>query len=104
MSSTVLIAVLLLLSFIAANLPWLNNRILLFYTMSEGKPVWLRLVEWFFYYLLMGAIAVGMERKITGGIHPQAWEFYAVTISLFLVFAFPGFFYFYHNSKRLNPK
>ena len=100
MDSSVLIAVLLVLAFIAANLPWLNNKVLMIYSLPEGKSVSLRISEWFFYYLFIGAISIGMEQKVTGGTHAQEWEFYAVTVSLFLVFAFPGFFFYFYRVRR----
>jgi hypothetical protein len=34
-----------------------------------------------------------MEKKLNGEIYAQDWEFYAVTLCLFLVFALPGFIY-----------
>jgi hypothetical protein len=44
-------------------------------------------------YFTVGAIALYAETTTLGQTSPQGWEFYAVTFSLFLVFAFPGFIY-----------
>ncbi len=60
---------------------------------SGKKSAWLCLLEWFVLYLLMGLVALGIEKKFTSEIYPQQWEFYATTLCLFLVFALPGFIY-----------
>lgn len=75
-----------------ANLPWLTERCFLV-LQCERKSVWLRLLEWIVLYFVTGAGAILLEQRSTGGIHSQDWEFYAVTLALFLVFAFPGFIY-----------
>jgi len=96
-----LITILLVTSIIAANLPWLTERTLLVLApMEPAKPVWLRLLEWFILYLILGGIAIGLEIKATGGTHSQDWEFYWVTFFLFMIFALPGFIY-RHDLKRL---
>ena len=43
---------------------------------------------------LAGGIGKALEAH-AGQIHPQDWEFYAVTAALFLTLAFPGFVYRY---------
>ena len=43
-------------------------------------------------YCIAGIAAWLMESR-AGQVHPQRWEFYAVTVCLFLVFAYPGFVY-----------
>ena len=84
----------LLLAFVAANLPWISNK--LFYILplnSTQKSLAWCMFEFVILYLLIGLIAIYAEYASLGQIAPQAWEFYAVTFSLFLVFAFPGFVY-----------
>ena len=89
-----IIIIFLFVVFIAANLPWITDRLFgLIPLKSVTKPVWLSIVEWFVMYLLVGMIALGLEKKFTSEIYPQAWEFYASTLCLFLVFALPGFIY-----------
>jgi hypothetical protein len=44
-------------------------------------------------YFVTGGILLLAEFKMIGHIQPQAWEFYAVTFFLFLVFSFPGFIF-----------
>jgi hypothetical protein len=85
---------LILIAILVANLPWMSERV-----MFIGKPVdghkraaW-RWLEWLLLYFIIGAMALGLEHKVTGQIYPQSWEFYAVTLCLFLVFALPGFLY-----------
>ena len=45
-------------------------------------------------YLLVGGIALSLEKSI-GQNAPQGWEFYAITGTLFVTLAFPGFVYRY---------
>ncbi len=84
----------LLLAFVAANLPWFTDK--LFYVLplkvTHKSLAWC-LLELLVLYFVVGLIAVYAEYKTYGQVNPQAWEFYAVTFSLFLVFAFPGFIY-----------
>lgn len=84
----------LLLAFVAANLPWFSDK--LFYLKPLGNPTknlaWC-LLELVVLYLLVGLIALYAEQSTMGLISAQGWEFYTVTFSLFLVFAFPGFIY-----------
>ena len=44
-------------------------------------------------YFLAGGIALAVEKKSAGNIFPQDWEFYAVILCLFVIFALPGFIY-----------
>jgi len=93
--SPVIIWAYILLAVVSANLPWLSERRFLILSSQDGKSGWLRLLEWVVLYLLLGAIGFGLEYRINGDIHPQDWEFYAVTLSLFFVFAMPGFIWRY---------
>ena len=92
MSIKLAVWLLLGLAIIAANLPWLSERFLFFLEPANGrKKFWMRLIEWLVLAFLIGFMAIGLERKATGGIHEQDWEFYAVGLFLFMVFAIPGF-------------
>ncbi|HFD80580.1 MAG TPA: DUF2818 family protein [Gammaproteobacteria bacterium] len=93
MTSTTAIWLLLIVAVLAANLPWLSERILFLWKPKRPKSAWTRLGEWLLLYFLVGGIALGLEQKTLGDIHPQDWEFYVVTFCLFLVFALPGFLY-----------
>ena len=89
------------IAFVAANLPWLSDRVLLVLAPRDGiKHAAWRWLEWLLLFFIVGALALGMEQKINGEIYPQGWEFYAVTLCLFLVFALPGFIY-RHELRQL---
>lgn len=97
--------VLLLLAVIAANLPWLSERVFFIFTPKNGvKSAGMRLLEWLTLYFVVGFIALGLELKLTGAHHGQTWEFYAINFFVFLVLALPGFIYRYdlkaHFDKR----
>ncbi|MDH5470741.1 MAG: DUF2818 family protein [Gammaproteobacteria bacterium] len=94
MSEQTAVWILLGLAFVAANLPWLSERMFFLHRPASGhKPVGSRLLEWLLMYFIAGGIALGVEHKLTGGTHAQDWEFYAVTACLFIIFALPGFIY-----------
>ena len=87
----------IMLAFIAANVPFLNNRVFAVWqpkSLSVPKAFWLRALELFVLYCLVGAIGISFERLI-GNVFAQRWEFYAITFSLFVVMAFPGFVFRY---------
>ena len=45
---------------------------------------------------------MGMEQKIYGQRHAQSWEFYVVTVALFMLFALPGIIYRFQLKKLLQ--
>lgn len=84
----------LMLAFVAANLPWFSDK--LFYIVrlkSTDKNLAWCLLELVILYFMIGGISLYAEHVVYGQVAKQGWEFYAVTFSLFLVFAFPGFIY-----------
>ena len=87
------VVLVLVIGAVAANLPWLSERFLFLWNPAQGKKEWMRLLEWLILYGLVALIAVGIERKAYGAVHPQSWEFFVVTFCLFLIFALPGFVY-----------
>lgn len=88
-------AALLLLALVLANLPFFSERILFLRAAPSGaKHLGWRLLELVILYFVTGAIAWLLESR-AGQVHPQNWEFYAVTVCLFLVFAYPGYVYRY---------
>ena len=103
MSLSLAVWVLLGVAILAANLPWLSERLLFVFPAPGGeKGGWLRLAEWLLLYFLVGGIALGLEQKSFGETHSQDWEFYAVTFCLFLVFALPGFIWRYDLKDLLE--
>ena len=98
------ISLILVLAVVCANIPWISQRFFLIWNPPAGKKAWMRFVEWFCYYLLIGLIAMGLEKKTLGVLHQQDWEFYVTTLSLFLVCAFPGFLYRHQLLHLLQRK
>ena len=94
MNSQSLSWAIIVLALVAANLPFLSNRAFLLRPMVGSKPLALRILELAILYFLVGAVALVVEQS-RGRATPQGWEFYAVTASLFLTLAFPGFVYRY---------
>ena len=96
MSITASIWLVIVAGFVAANIPFVNQRILatLPWTGAGSKPLWVRLIELVVLYFLIGLLAMLIEAKV-GQHSAQGWEFYAITATLFLTFAFPGFVYQY---------
>jgi hypothetical protein len=80
----------LLAALVAANLPFLSQRVLIVGPKPAHKAFAWRLLE----LLLMAGLALGLglalEARI-GQVQPQGWQFYAAFGCLFLTFAFPGF-------------
>ena len=104
MSTTAAVWLLIILALIAANLPWLNERVFFFMRPSAGKRAWVRFAEWLVLYFVVGGIAMGLEYKLNGNIYHQTWEFYAVTFCIFLVFALPSFVYRYDLRRHLRQE
>ena len=89
----------ILAAVVAANLPFLTQRLFLALRLAQGKGLAWRLFELLVYYLLVGALGLLLERNV-GRIAPQGWEFYAVTAALFVTLAFPGFVWRYLLKHR----
>lgn len=88
------------LALVAANLPFLNERLFAVVRLKAAeKSFWWRLVELFVLYLGVGAVGMLLEGRI-GNVFPQAWGFFAVTGCLFIVMAFPGFAYRYLRKQH----
>jgi len=95
MSQTAVIWALILLAFVAANLPFVNQRLMALVRLRGGaKSLGWRLAELVLWYFIVGAIGLLLEQR-AGQIYPQGWEFYAITAALFLTLTFPGFVYCY---------
>ena len=85
---------------VAANLPFVNERLLVVGPRRvPAKAFAWRLLE---LVLLFGAtlgLGVALESRI-GQRHPQGWEFYAAAFAMFVTFAFPGFVWRYLRRGR----
>ena len=88
-----------LFALVAANLPFISNRVMAVYCLKATKPLALSLVELLVWYFVVGGVALSLEQR-AGQIASQGWEFYAITGTLFLTFAFPGFVYRYLFKPR----
>ena len=90
----------ILLAAIAANLPFINERLFALIPLRKpSKPLALRVLELAVLYLLVRGLAYLLESRI-GNVFPQGWEFYAITVCMFIVLAFPGFVFRYLRKKR----
>jgi len=94
MNQTVAVWLLIVIALAAANLPFINERLFALIPLGSGeqkdKSFLLRLIELVVLYGLVGLLGQLFESAI-GNPFRQRWEFYAITFSLFVVLAFPGF-------------
>jgi len=105
MTQTAAIWFVVLAALLAANLPFFHQRVLLLGPVPpQGKKLSWHLLELVFWYFLVGGLALWLEQRV-GQIAPQAWEFYAVTATLFITLAFPGFVfrYLWHYRRTAEP-
>ena len=85
------VALVLVLAAVAANLPFVNERLFVFGPQRvPAKSLGWRLLELACFGAAVVALGMALEARI-GQRQPQGWEFYAIVICLFLTFAFPGF-------------
>ncbi|MBN3766642.1 DUF2818 family protein [Burkholderia sp. Ac-20365] len=89
-----------LLALVGANLPFLNQRVFGFVPLKAArKSAWIRIGELIVLYFIVGALGFMLEAR-AGNRFEQGWQFYAITFSLFIVFAFPGFTFQYLVKRR----
>lgn len=69
---------------------------------AAGKPFVDRFLEVLVGYILVGTLGFSFELNL-GNAFPQGWEFYAVTLALFLVLGYPGFVWRYMLKRRHHP-
>ncbi len=93
------VALVLLAALLAANLPFINERLIAIFPWRSPKTLWMRVGELVVFYFLVGALGLALEQS-AGQIYPQGWEFYATTGALFLTLAFPGFVYRYLFKRK----
>lgn len=94
MSLTVSVWFVIGLALLAANLPFFSQRLFGLLSLSAPKSLAVRLGELVVMYFVAGGIGLLLEHR-AGQIAPQGWEFYAITASLFVTLAFPGFVWRY---------
>lgn len=88
--------ILILLAFAAANLPFINERFLSVIAIKKYsvKPPSVVVAELFFWYLMAGLLGYAFETALLNPF-ARGWEFYAITLCIFMVLGFPGFVYRY---------
>ena len=84
----------ILLAVIAANLPFVNERLFVVGPLRHPKSLGIRLLELLVWYGVVLGIGFAIEARL-GQIQRQGWEFYVAMASLFLTLAFPGFVWRY---------
>jgi hypothetical protein len=99
MTQTASVWLVVLLALLAANLPFISNRLFAVYPLKLSKNLAMRIGELVVWYLLIGGLGLYLEQR-SGQIAPQGWEFYAITGTLFITFAFPGFTWRYLFKHR----
>ena len=99
MTQTASVWLVLVAALLAANLPFVTDRLFGVLALARGKNLAIRLAELVGLYLLVGGIGLLLEQRL-GRIAPQGWEFFAVTGALFLTLAFPGFVWRYLYKHR----
>ena len=86
--------ILLSLALAFANSPWFSDRLFfLIAVKQQPKNIAWCLFELVVLYFILGFIIRYAEYAKMGQASTQRWEFYAITMCLFLVLAFPGFIY-----------
>lgn len=99
MTQTASIGLLMALALLAANLPFVSNRLFGVLALKNPKNLAVRFAELVVWYFVVGGLGLYLEQR-AGQNAPQGWEFYAITATLFLTFAFPGFTYRYLFKHR----
>lgn len=67
------------------------------------KSVFERLLELLVFYALVGVLGFAFEANL-GNRFQQGWEFYAITLCLFLVLGYPGFVWRYLMKRRSTAR
>jgi hypothetical protein len=89
-----------LLALVGTNLPFVNQRLFSVAPLKTTKKNgWIRIAELIVLYFVVGALGFMLEAR-AGNRFEQGWQFYAVTFSLFVVLAFPGFTFQYLVKRR----
>lgn len=99
MSNTAAVWLVLLVAAIAANLPFINERLFIVGPRRMPKAFGWRLVELVALWGVTLATGFALEARM-GQIQPQGWEFYAAIGFFFLTLAFPGFVWRYLKKRH----
>ena len=99
MGSSAAVWLVLLVAIVAANLPFINERLFIVGPRQAPKALGWRLLELVVGWGLTLALGFALEAR-AGQIQAQGWEFYAALGFAFLTFAFPGFVWRYLRRHR----
>lgn len=88
------VLIVLLAALIAANLPFINERLFVLGPRRTPKTVAWRVLELMVYAALVAVLGRLLESHL-GQAGPIRWEFVAVWLCVFLTLAFPGFVWRY---------
>lgn len=95
MNQTIAVWILILFAVAAANLPFLNDRVLGVFKLTQTvKSAWIVSLELLAMYVLAGLLGFAFESALSNPF-ALGWSFYAITLCIFLVLGFPGFVYRY---------
>ncbi|MBB5460148.1 DUF2818 family protein [Paraburkholderia sp. Cpub6] len=73
-----------------ANFPFTTGRFFGVITLRHGKTAWVYIAEFALTYMILALAAYALEAQ-EGRVFDQGWQFYVITVSLLMVFSFPGF-------------
>ena len=80
----------LVMALFGANAPFMSDRMFLVVPLKAQKSWWQRVAEIVLLYFAVVGLSLALEQRL-GQIYPQHWQFYAVSLAMFVVLAFPGF-------------
>ena len=92
------VLVVLLAALVAANLPFLNERLFLVGPRRQTKTVAWRLMELLVYGVLVALLGRALEAHLAR-TSVVRWEFVVVWLCVFLTLAFPGFVWRYLRKR-----
>jgi hypothetical protein len=84
---------------VAANWPYLTERVLLVGPRRQPKAAGWRLLELALMAIATWAFGSGLEARI-GQRYSQGWEFFAAGLCLFVTLGFPGFVWRYLRRRH----
>ena len=90
---------------LAANASFMTRRVFFVWQPHRApgdKHGGWRVLEVVVFYFLTLFLARWLEAR-AGAVYPQGWEFYAVTVCLFLVMGYPGFVFRYLMKRHREP-
>jgi len=93
------VALVLLAALVAANLPFVNERLFVLGPRLASKSVAWRLLELLLYAGAVALLGRAIETSL-GQASPVRWEFVAVWLCVFLTLSFPGFVWRYLRKQR----